>query len=325
MVKSRQKCRNSMYCTDMVLEAQMKSLKRVLLSALILSAMLVTCAYADERWYVDATINGMAGKYSGAELRDNFYSGSAWLNVDYIDIYSIAVAYNKLNISSKDAGSGGFDISQDAFAGRLQYHFYNDSFAGKITAQLVVHDISNNAPATLANNIVIIAPKLAYMHYDKDLYLDLEYVRSDYSNNVDFSIEQIASAIGFGFNKNSDWLQLKGYLIRSGNKDQSQGEDALTSAGVKWTHWPGPGAILGLTNFYVDVLAGERIFAVDNESFTVYNLEDVQQGSALLGFGWSPDEDFDVTAIAGIEKYKNKIIDNTYNRGYLYIRLTQHW
>jgi hypothetical protein len=303
----------------------MKSLKRILLSALILSGMLVTCAYAGERWYVDAKVNGMAGRYSGSELRDNFYSGSAWINVDYIDIYSFAIAYNKLNINFKDAGSGEFAISQDAFAGRFQYHFYNDSLAGKITAQLVVHDISNNAPVALANDVTVIAPKLAYMHYDKDLYLDLEYVKSDYSNNVDFSIEQIASAIGFGFNKNSDWLQLKGYLIRSSNKDQSQGEDALTSAGVKWTHWLDPDAVFGMTNFFVDVLAGERIFAVDNESFSVYNLEDVQQGSAILGLGWSPDEDFDVSAIAGVEKYKNKIIDNTYNREYLYISLTKHW
>lgn len=244
-------------------------------------------------WYVDATINGLAGRYSDSALRDNFYSGSAWLNVDYIDIYSFAVAYNKLNINSKVADSGEFDITQDAFAGRFQYHFYNDSLAGKITAQLVVHDISNNAPLTLTNDATIIAPKLAYMHYDKDLYLDLEYVRSDYSNNVEFSIEQIASAIGFGFNKNSDWLQLNGYLIKSSNKDQSQGEDVLTSAGIKWTHWFDPGAIFGMTSFFVDVLAGERIFTVDNESFSVYNLEDVQQGSAILGFGWSPDEDFD--------------------------------
>ena len=303
----------------------MKGSKRILLPVLIISGMLVTGVYADERWYIDATINGMAGNYSDSGLRDNFYSGSVWLNVDYIDIYSFAIAYNNLNVNFKDAGSGEFDITQNAFAGRFQYHFYNDSLAGKITAQLVVHDISNNAPVTLANDVTVIAPKLAYMHYDKDLYLDLEYVRSDYSNNVDFSIEQIASAIGFGFNKNSDWLQFKGYLIRSSNKDQSQGEDALTSAGIKWTHWLDPGAVFGMTNFFVDVLAGERIFAVDNESFTVYNLEDVQQGSAVLGLGWSPGENFDVTAIAGIEQYKNKIIDNTYNREYLYISLTKHW
>ena len=303
----------------------MKKLKRILILTLILSGMLVTGVYADEHWYVDATVNGMAGRYSDSGLRDNFYSGSVWLNVDYIDIYSFAVAYNNLNVSFKDAGSGEFDITQDAFAGRFQYHFYNDSLAGKITAQLVVHDISNNAPVTLANDVTIIAPKLAYMHYDKDLYLDLEYVKSDYSNNVDFSIEQFASAIGFGFNKNSDWLQFKGYLIKSSNKDQSQGKGALTSAGIKWTHWSGPGAVFGMTNFFVDVLAGERIFAVDNESFTVYNLEDVQQGSVLLGLGWRMGEDFDVTAIAGVEKYKNKIIDNTYNREYLYISLTKHW
>ena len=109
------------------------------------------------------------------------------------------------------------------------------------------------------------------------------------------------------------------------NKILTQGEESLTSAEIKWTHWLSPNAIFGLDNFFIDVLAGERIFAVDNESFSVYNLEDVQQGSVLLGLGWRVGEDFDVTAIAGVEKYNNKIIENEYDRQYLYISLTQHW
>ncbi len=303
----------------------MKSLKRILLSALILSGMLVTCAYAGERWYVDAKVNGMAGRYSGSELRDNFYSGSAWLNVDYIDIYSFAVAYNKLNINFKDAGSGEFAISQDAFAGRFQYYFYNDTLGGKITAQIVAYEISNDALPVQAGGAQIISPKFVYTNYAKNLSLDFEYVWSDYSDNSDLIVEQFASSIGFGFNKNADWVQLKAYLIQSDNKILTQGEESLSSAAIKWKHWFSPNAFLGLDNLSVDVLAGERIFAVDNETFTVYNLEDVQQGSVLLGLGWRIGEDFDVTAIAGVEKYKNKIIDNEYDREYLYISLTQHW
>jgi len=71
------------------------------------------------------------------------------------------------------------------------------------------------------------------------------------------------------------------------------------------------------------------MFAVDNESFTVYNLEDIQQGSALLSLGWRPGDDFDITVTAGIEKYENKrinnIVNNTYQRQYLYLSLTKHW
>lgn len=303
----------------------MKNLKRALFSFLIVIGVLDTAAYADERWYVDATVNGMAGRYSDAELRDNFYSGSAWLNVDYIDIYSFAVAYNNLNISFKDAGSSAFDVNQQAFAGRFQYYFYNDTLGGKITAQLVAHDISNDARPTQAGDVTIISPKLVYTNYAKDLSMDLEYVWSSYSDNGDLIIQQFAPSIGFGFNKNFDWLQFKAYLIKSDNKLLSQGEDSLASVDIKWTHWFSPGAILGMDNFFIDVLAGERVFAVENASFTVYNLEAVQQGSVQLGFGWRIGESFDVTAIAGVEQYKNKVIDNAYDREYLYISMTKHW
>ena len=303
----------------------MKSLKSILISALILSGMLVTNAYADERWYIDATLNGMAGRYSDAELRDNFYSGSAWLNVDYIDIYSLAVAYNHLTINSKDAVPGAFDVTQDAVAGRFQYYFYNDTLGGKITTQLVAYDISNDAPFTQVGGAQIISPKFVYTNYAKDLSLDFEYVWSSYSDNNDLIVHQFAPSIGFGFNNNLDWLHFKAYLIQSDNKFLTQGEESLASVAIKWTHGFSPNALFGLDDLFIDVLAGERIFAVDNETFTVYNLEDVQQGSVLLGLGWRVGEDFDITAIAGVEKYKNKIIDNEYNREYLYIRLTRHW
>ena len=121
--------------------------------------MFVTSIYADERWYVSATVNGMAGQYSDSILRDNFYSGSAWLNVDYLDYYSIALAYTNLKINFNDADAGEFYITQDAFAGRFQYYFYNDTLGGKITTQLVGHSLSNNAKSTVIDSAIIIAPK----------------------------------------------------------------------------------------------------------------------------------------------------------------------
>jgi len=302
----------------------MKSLMRFLLSTLIAIGVLNSSVYADERWYVDATAVGVAGKYSDSILRDNFYSAGASLNIDYLDYYSFSVAYNNLKINYKDLGAGAFNINQDALAGRFQYYFYNDALAGKITTQLVMHRIINNSPAELPGNVTIVAPKFVYMHYDKDLSMDLEYVWSGYANN-DLVIQQFSPSIGFGFNDNSDWLEFKAYYITSDDKSQTQGEDSLTSARIKWKHWLDPGAIFGVNNFFIDALAGQRIFAVDNDTYTVYNLEDIQQASILFGLGWRPGEDFDLSVVAGIEEYKNKIIENIYTREYIYINLTAHW
>ncbi len=298
----------------------------VQVSLLFLSGMLLQGVNADERWYVDAKANAHAGQYSGSSLRDGFYSGGALLNVDYIDIYSFAFAYNNVKIHFKDTGAGAYDVNQDVLSGRFQYNFYNDTLAGKVTAQLVMHGVTNSAPVTLSDDIVIIAPKISYTSYGKDLSMGFEYTYSDYAGNRNLVIQQYVPSIGFGFNKNSDWLQFDAYVIQSSNKRLSQGEDTLSAVRIKWQHWFEPSTIFSINNFFIDALAGKRIFAVDNKSFYIYNLEGIQQESVLLGFGWRPGEEFYVDVVAGAEKFTNKIIiDNEYSRQYLYISLSKHW
>lgn len=303
----------------------MSKVKKLIFIALITSALSVTNVFADERWYVSATLNGMAGKYSESNYRNNLFSGGAWLNIDYIDVYSIAVAYNNLNVNYTDVGVASFDINQESVAARFQYNFYNDTLGGKITTQLIVHSVTNDSPLMLSDDVEIVAPKITYTNYNKTFAVDFEYVYSDYSNNNEFIIEQFSPAIGFGFNKNSDWVQIKAFLIQSSEKKFSQGEDSLTSIKINWQHEFNSPALFGINDFFIDALSGERVFAVDNETFSVFNLEGVQQGSILFGLGWRAGEDFDVAAVIGAEKYKNKLIDDTYNREYLYISLTKHW
>ena len=303
----------------------MSKVKKLIFIALVSSILLVTNAFADKRWYVSATLNGMAGKYSESDYRNDLFSGSAWLNVDYIDVYSVAVAYNNLNVNYTDVGMGSYDINQESVAARFQYNFYNDALGGKITTQLVAHSVTNDSPLMLSDDVVIVAPKIIYTNYSKTFVIDFEYVYSDYSNNNEFIMEQFSPAIGFGFNKNSDWVQIKAFLIQSSERKFSQDEESLTSIKINWQHEFYSPTLFGINDFFIDVLSGERVFAVDNETFSVLNLEGVQQGSVLFGLGWRVGEDFDVAAVVGTEKYKNKLIDDTYNREHLYISLTKHW
>lgn len=303
----------------------MKSFAQILMSTLLFIGILYADAEAGERWYIDAEAKVSAGQYSDSLLRDDFYSAGMLLNVDYIDIYSFAFTYNYLKINFKDSAAGAFDVSQDAFTGRFQYHFYNDALAGKVTAQLVAHNITNTATMAVSADVIVLAPKITYTSYSKDLLVGFEYARSDYAGRRNLVINQYTPSIGFGFNQNDDWLQINAYFIQSNNVLLSYGEDSLSSIRLKWRHLFESSTLFAINNFFIDALAGERVFAVDNESFDIYNLEGVQQESVLLGLGWRPAEDFDITAIAGVEKFTNKLIDNDYQRQYLYLRLTGHW
>jgi len=304
----------------------MKRIKNILTTANIMASLILTpSAFAGENWYVSTTASVMPGKYSGSEQRNSLFSGSLLLNADYLDTFNFAIAYNKSSIDFKKINGTGANINQNSYAGRLQYHFFSDSLGGIVTTQLVMHNISNDDITTLTDNVSVIAPKLSYLNYDKDFYMDIEYVKSSYPNNSDLTITQYTPSLGFSFNKNSDWLSFKAYLINSSNKNLSQNEDSLSSLDIKWTHWSGPDALLGINNFFIDILTGNRIFAVDNDAFAVYNLADLQKGSLSVGASWKIKQNIDVTAILGIEDYENKPINNSYKQQYLYFSLTKHW
>ncbi len=294
----------------------------------VLACISINNVFADENWYVSATVNGMAGNYSDSDFRDNLLSAGAWLNIDYIDIYSFAIAYNHLSVGYFDTSTGDFSINQESIAGRFRYNFYNDTLAGKITAQLVLHGVANDSPSIVSDDILIVAPKVIYTSYSKKLSLDFEYVNSSYSNssnNSEFSIQQFSPSVKFGFNNNSDWIQVKAFWIESSDSNFTFGEESLKSVKVKWLHEFYSPVLFGINEFFIDALTGDRVFAVDNETFSVFNLEGVQQDSVSLGLGWRFGETVDVTAVAGIENYENKLIDDTYSREYLYVYLTKHW
>ncbi len=301
----------------------MNQLKK-LLPFLLLSCMSQT-ALAGEQWYVSTSISAMPGTYSGSEQRSDLLSTNLILNADYLDKFSFALAYNNFKINFKDTGAGAFKVNQNAIAARLQYHAYSSALSGKLTAQLVAHSISNDDATTLSDDVSVIAPKIAYTNMAKDLYLDFEYVNSSYPNNGNLKIQQYTPSIGFALNNKADWLQFKAFLINSSDKALSQNEDSLSSLSINWTHWFAPGAILGIDSFFTSVLAGQRIYAVDNDSFSVYNLADVQQGSLVMGLNWKSGENTDISFIAGNENYENKTISNDYKQQYIYISLTQHW
>jgi hypothetical protein len=153
------------------------------------------------------------------------------------------------------------------------------------------------------------------------------FSKSDYPNNSNLTVKQFAPTFGFAFNDSTDWLNIKAYLIKSSDKDLSQGEDSFSSVDVKWTHWLGSNAILGIDNFSIGVLGGKRIFAVDNDALAVYNLADIQKGAASFGVTWKIRDEYEITTILGLSKFENLTsnVVNAYTQQYLYLSLKKNW
>ena len=304
----------------------MKPIYKIIVPFVLLLGILSSqSVFAGDIWYVSATASVMPGNYSGSKQRNSLLSSSIILNADYLDAFSFSVAYNNFKINFKPVNGVSSDINQDQFAGRMQYHFFSDLFKGRLTAQLVAYDISNDDITKLTDDVSVISPGFFYRNINKTLSVGIEYVRSKYSSNNHLVMTQWTPSFGFGFNNKADWLGFKAFLIDSSDRRLSQGEDAMKSLDIKWTHWLAPDALLNINHFFISVLAGQRIFAVDNDAFSVYNLADVQKGSLLAGVTWKLKYDIDITSLMGLDRYENKSINDSYNQQYLYLGLTKHW
>ncbi len=294
-----------------------------LVSALSLGASGI--AHGGDRWYVSTSISALAATYSGSEQRNSQQSSSLLVSADYLDNAGVTLFYNRSEIDFKAINGVDNDIEQNAFATRLHYRFFSDTLAGSLTPQLVLQGISNNDVTTRSDEVSVIAPRLAYLSYGKRFYVDLEYSLSRYPNNSDLEISQWSAGIGLGFNRRADWLSLRPYVITSSDERLTQGESSVQALELKWLHWFGPDAFLGVRQLSLGAMAGKRMYAVDHDSFAVYNLADMQEGSLQAGLSWALPAGMNLTSILGSEQYNNSAINNRYRQNYLYLNLSKQW
>jgi hypothetical protein len=107
----------------------------------------------------------------------------------------------------------------------------------------------------------------------------------------------------------------------------AQNKKSTAAAEVKWSHWFAPGNVLALHKMQVGLLAGERVFAVDGDAAAVYNLADVQRGSATLGLTWKTSDNSHIMLLGGQERYlySNGTIANNYISRFGYVDASVQW
>jgi hypothetical protein len=153
--------------------------------------------------------------------------------------------------------------------------------------------------------------------------------RSEYSDLAldgrQLRIDQLAPTIGFGFAERRDWLQLRAYLISASIPSLAAGEKDSTALELKWTHWPIGGGLLGLNNYRFSLTAGDRMFAVDPDAGSVYNLAEVQTGSLSIGGEWAPSDRNRIMLLLGTEQYENQSLGRDYSSAFVYLNLSHRW
>jgi hypothetical protein len=285
-------------------------------------------------WTVRADIQGLLSAYSGTTDRDSLTNAGAFLRVEYLERGGFTLGYSRTSLSFVEDGS--VDVAQDNIFMSGRWNLTPDWARGRMTLRLDGHFISNDRSSDGTEDVDVIAPQISYLNYAKTFYWDLGFSRSSYGANQTANglrdVDQLTPTLGFGFNEQRDWVQLRAYLIQADAAQSTQGQGQASRQGyedtaaleLKWTHWPVDG-LLGIDNFRLSALFGERRLPVDHDAGSVYNLADLQTGGAAAGAEWAVGERNRILLLAGFEDYDTETSNGTYRNGFMYLNFTHEW
>lgn len=187
---------------------------------------------------------------------------------------------------------------------------------------------SSQQTISIKDKFVAVNPMASFLNYAKTFYADLGYAylsyRSDDNGTDDIDIVQWTPTLGFGFNRAYDWLQLRAYFISLSASNRVEDKDATSALEAKWTHWFPANAPLNLHSVRLTVLAGERIYAVDNDAHCLCNVTDLQTGVISIGAEWKLSEQTSVLLQGKYETYENLLLNDPYSSTYMYVSMSRN-
>ena len=274
---------------------------------------LTSIAFAKGSWNYRFDLQGEGGAYGNSRFRDSIASAGVFIRADHAK-GGVTLGYNRTLINFK-LGIGEIDQEDWFVSGRL--HYKSELLKGVFSTRLDFYRIDNNDPGNFSDDVNVIAPQVSWLNQNQTLYLDLGYARSMYQH--DLKVNQYTPTVGFAFNNNYEWIQLRGYFIQFSNSLRSQGKSETIAIEAKWTHYFGQDRPLGLLeSIKIGVLAGERVFAVDGDAADVFNLSNTQKGTVSLTTQWAVTENQKLLLGVSLSRYKNGFIDDTYTLPFLY-------
>jgi len=270
--------------------------------------------------YLNIAASATKGIYVNSQLRSNFVENEVTISNEYLDDGGLLVGYGQTFVGMKDTS---FNITQQHRFASGRINFWPDILEGRLTLRLDGHKINNNDFTSDTDGVIIGAPQISWLANDTSLYIDLGYANSKYHNNL--NVNQFTSTIGFGFNRNIDWIQLRSYQIRGLNSARASGKSSTSGLDAKWTHY-----FLTSASFIPSVVTmgawvGERIYAVDMDSMSVANLADLGIASASLLLSWELRHWANFTVLAGKSRFRDVALVNDYTLNLAYINFTLKW
>lgn len=294
--------------------------------AMLLIAPGAKAQNGDSPWFKRTDVQGLLGAYEGSTVRDRLQNFGVFLRADYLERGGFTVGINRTVLNGGDSID---DINQSALFLSGRWNLTPDWASGQITLRLDAYAVSNDDATGNTDDVTVMAPQVSYLNFAQTFYADIGFSRSSYGDSLTspqkLDVDQLTPTLGFGFNEQRDWLQLRGYFITPSAPQRAQNENDTAALEIKWTHWPGTSNLLNVDKYRVAVLAGDRIYTIDHDAASIFNLVDLQTGGLSIGAEWVVREQNRILLIAGVEQYEDRSVSEEYEHGFLYLNFTHEW
>ncbi len=295
-------------------------------------------------WYINAGVEGVYINYNGSPRYESLLGIGGFFQADYLERASFIVGYNHNYRTYQSAASAPGDMNENVFFVSGKGNFHPGDWPGPLSVRLdgysgsdkygsfEVAGIPGRRTVNMVDDFTVISPMVSYLNYARTFYLDLGYSYSSYRFGgtslitlpQDIDVSQWTPTVGFAFNQSRDWLRFRAYLINLSNSDRVNGRDSTSALETKWTHWfvDTPG---GLDSLTLNLLLGERIYAVDSDSYTVYSTPDMQKSLLAIDGEWMLGENARLLAEVGYTKYEDVVLAEDYNSTHFYLQWSYNW
>jgi hypothetical protein len=277
-----------------------------------------------QAWTIKTTPQLSYSAYKNSATRAQLSSVGVFTDFQYLERGGVTLGATRSNLKMK---AGLETLQQNNIYVSGQMNFTPDLLPGNIKFRTDIHRANNNDVTNETNGVYAVAPQISFLNFARTYYLDLGYARSkygdSYTGNGSLAVTQWTPTVGFGFNQGMDWLQLRAYEIHVSNALRGQNKSGSTALETKLTHYLAGGNGMP-AQVQAAALLGQRSYAVDSDSGSIYNLADRQRGSASLGALWKLATHTQMLIQAGQEKYQNSAGTN-YSATNVYLGLTRQW
>jgi hypothetical protein len=254
--------------------------------------------FAQDAWKFTGTLTSMQGDYKDA-LTMNSQSGKGLkVTSEYKEQWGLTAGLQSTRINSPQPIP---ETRQDNWLLSGHVHIPSQISPGRWTLQIDGHQINNNTKVGNSDGVRVIAPQIAWLSSQIPLKLDISYASSSYRDMP--TVHQISSGIGFGFNNNRNWLQIRGYVINQLDSTHSLSYATTRASEVKLTQFFPQNVSLIPTSITVGFERGQKIYNVDMLTQTVYNLPMLNEGGESIAANWKISQDSDFVLHASTTRY----------------------